>query len=404
MNFNSRRDVAFLIRYREGIRIAFAWAVVTQVVGLLFSIALSSIAFGAACFLFAALTIGDRPRMLRPVGLEWPLLIYVASVAIMVVFARYRWDALVNARHVLLLADIYFIPAAFPRSDDLRRFVVTLCVAAACWSCIEAAVYFVYQLDRLRFFQHYMTSAGIKMMVLLVTMPLIFSKEVSRGLRSLLSACSACTFATLVLTLTRSSWLGLIAGVVLIGLLTYRTIILVSLVVVALFVLFAQGMFRERILYMFTTENTPQHMRTVSSNSLRVRMWETGWIMFLDHPLVGVGEGRVRDIYREYVPDAFPDEGGHLHNNFIQILASRGIIGLAGFLCLLGGIGVYEWKAIRAHRNAIEGLFSLGALAAFTGFVVNGLAEYNFGDHEILVLLFTSVGIAIAANRVNVVG
>ena len=50
--------------------------------------------------------------------------------------------------------------------------------------------------------------------------------------------------------------------------------------------------------------------------------------------------------------------------------------------------------------KSFPGVLALACLAAFLGFLVNGFAEYNFGDHEILVLLWTTVGLAVTAGRI----
>jgi O-antigen ligase len=123
--------------------------------------------------------------------------------------------------------------------------------------------------------------------------------------------------------------------------------------------------------------------------------------MFLDHPLVGVGDGEMHTMYREYVPDAIKDEGGHLHNSYVHILATHGAIGFIAMLALFAAIALREWRVYRTESDNEIGALALGGLAAFVGFLVNGMAEHNFGDHEIILLLWTTLGLVNAAQRAD---
>ena len=52
----------------------------------------------------------------------------------------------------------------------------------------------------------------------------------------------------------------------------------------------------------------------------------------------------------------------------------------------------------------LEGSLALGALAVFVGFHINGLFEWNFGDQEIILLFWFTVGITLAAQRFSRTG
>jgi hypothetical protein len=70
-------------------------------------------------------------------------------------------------------------------------------------------------------------------------------------------------------------------------------------------------------------------------------------------------------------------------------------------LALFGAIGWWEWSVVSKEKGNEIGALALGALAAFTGFLVNGMAEYNFGDHEIVLLMWTTFGLVNAAVAAN---
>ncbi len=377
-------------------------SVAVMIAGILFSMALSSIAFAVAGAAFLLLAMLEPRAVLRPSGIDPYLLVWIAAVLVMVVSAAYPASALNSARRILLILVVFFIPAAYPSSGSLRRFLLVLAIAAGLHS-LSAIVYHVWSgAERLGVFQHYMTGGGLRMILLLLFLPLLLDRATPRKERSILAGAVTLMLVALVLTMTRSSWLGFAVGAALIAVLRYRLLIPALVVALLLVFLVAPRQYRERLSLMFTTQTTELRGETggeavVQSNQSRMRMWKTGWRMFLDHPVVGVGDGEMYAMYREYVPDAIKDEGGHLHNTYIHVLATHGAIGLAALLALFGAIAWREWRIARRERANEIGALALGALAAFVGFLVNGMAEYNFGDHEIVLLIWMTVGLVNAA-------
>ena len=256
--------------------------------------------------------------------------------------------------------------------------------------------------ERLGFFQHNMTGGGMRMLLLLLFLPLLFDPATPRRERAILATAAVLMLVALLFTMTRSSWLGFAAGALVVAVLRYRLLLPVLAGGVLLLFLLAPQQYRDRLGMMFTTQKSELRGEAhgeavVQSNQARLRMWRTGWRMFLDHPVTGVGDGEMHAIYRTYVPDAIKDEGGHLHNTYIHVLATHGAVGAAALLVLFAAVGLRLWRGWRRHRAGPAGAVLLGAFAAFAGFLVNGMAEYNFGDHEIVLLLWTAVGIAFTA-------
>jgi hypothetical protein len=49
----------------------------------------------------------------------------------------------------------------------------------------------------------------------------------------------------------------------------------------------------------------------------------------------------------------------------------------------------------------IASSFSIGAFASFIGFLFSGLAEWNFGDQEIITMVWFILGLSISFFKVN---
>ena len=80
--------------------------------------------------------------------------------------------------------------------------------------------------------------------------------------------------------------------------------------------------------------------RDVTMND-RVAMWKAGRAMIADHPLTGVGPGRVKPLYAQYrVPGWVNPIPGHLHNNLVMTAAETGIPSLLAYLAFVGNLGL----------------------------------------------------------------
>ena len=131
-------------------------------------------------------------------------------------------------------------------------------------------------------------------------------------------------------------------------------------------------------------------------------MWTAGIRIFADHPVFGVGDIDLGELMRQYADPGYPGLWGHQHNVAMQILVTLGSIGFLAVAAMFAAIMVTEWRVYRrVSRDWLGGSVVLGAMAVFVGFQVNGLTEWTFGDQEMAVLLWTTVGLALAAGRIG---
>jgi len=125
------------------------------------------------------------------------------------------------------------------------------------------------------------------------------------------------------------------------------------------------------------------------SNAERIQMLRVGWKMIQQHPLVGVGPGRVDELYTKYLSasDPIPAYHGHLHNNLVQLAAEFGIpVAMAAVLF----VAVLFRELRNAWRLAVDReqqFLSRTALLGLTGFVVSGLFDYTYGHSLGIILL-----------------
>ena len=142
----------------------------------------------------------------------------------------------------------------------------------------------------------------------------------------------------------------------------------------------------------------------VHSTRVRLTQWRDAVIILKHYPVLGVGWIDLNTIHRKYAPpnadlndDAY--KIGHFHNNFVMMAMVGGVLGLAAFLLLFVRILVVLYRRYAAIPQK-EDFLKAVVLIAFTavaGFLVNGVFDWLFGDEEVFILLFFTIGLANSA-------
>jgi O-antigen ligase len=372
----------------------FALPVLLGLFGLFtpFSIAGAHISLGLAG-LVAILDPGIRREVasLARHRLAWPFAAWILASLLSVVFAV---DPAGSAVKLKKLALIPLVPlAALPLVRDRLRPILAALIASTAFVSIWGLVIFVARggglwarLDGISGF--YMTVAGILMCVgLLVVAQLDVAIKVPQPRRlTFLGLAGLFIVLALAATYTRGSWLGFAAGLV--WLFRRRWTLLAGIAVVAaLFVALGPAGPRDRVLSTFD----PGHERNVE----RVAIWQHGLDLVADYPLTGVGlqipdslmDTRIDTPYGPIRPHS------HMHNAYLQIAVSMGVPALIVFVWLV--VALFR-MGLRAPRGGLRNLWEEGLVRAYpailVALLVNGLVEWNFGDSEILGLLWFLTG------------
>lgn len=217
---------------------------------------------------------------------------------------------------------------------------------------------------------HVMTYSGVLLPLSLMMLVLWWrERKWGFGVACLLSS------ITLLLTFTRSVWLGWAVAALVVILASRARIALYAVPLVILFITFMPLDLFGRLMSTFDFKQ--------SSNFDRIRMLEAGAEMIRDHAVLGVGPANVKAAYALYrAQDAPRPRPPHLHNNVVQLWAERGILGLAAYLLLLGLFireCIQAWDTNRTWAEA--------GIAVAVSLTVAGLFEFNFGDTEVFYLM-----------------
>jgi len=176
-----------------------------------------------------------------------------------------------------------------------------------------------------------------------------------------------------LITYTRSAWIGWVAAVLVLVVMKKPRAVAWAVPVALMAISFAPLPFFSRLISSFD--------RRQSSNLDRIRMFEAGVEIIKDYPVLGVGPANIKEVYPLYRKHDAPRFGiPHLHNNFVQLWAERGILALVAYVMLLGLFLALCWRA-RETQYAEAGIAVVVALTAA------GMFEFNFGDTEVFWLL-----------------
>jgi O-antigen ligase len=230
------------------------------------------------------------------------------------------------------------------------------------------------------FMSHWMTFSGEQMLVWCAAVPAVGIL----GQRWI--AALSIVGVGIILSFTRSVWIGAAAGFSSIALTMPRRLLVIVLIPVVLAAGVASGLIYHRISMSMEPGFKP--------DTGRVLLLKAGVQMIHDHPLFGVGPERVHTEFPGYAVgvDLTNLYYGHLENNYMQIAAERGLLCFAAFLWLILELYAGLWRLLKSMDETIR-MASLSALAALTGFLVAGLFSYDFGDSEVLMLFLFLVSI-----------
>jgi len=215
-------------------------------------------------------------------------------------------------------------------------------------------------------------------------------------------------FVSMIQSLTRGAWLGLIAGSAVMTLRFPRRMLPLVLAVGVLITTVAlqHPDFKERLIGFSLTKTIEMAKRPMSmdfesiglfSNLQRLYIWLRGFEMTDNAFIFGVGADNVKTHYKRLAGE-FEHRlnliWGHQHNNFMQMFAMYGILGLVAFFYFI----TVTIKFLLSARPDPGNHHAIGAIAIFSGFLFFGFTEYCWGDEEVIMIAMFLNGVLMNRN------
>ncbi len=383
-----------------------------SLISILFSIAASQILLGLA---LAALLLSSEPLRLPPIKL--PLALFLAGTIISWLASGHIHEGTPQIRKFFVFTVLLLVYSTFRKISEIRALaliwagVATLSAVRSLfqfWQKYQEAqelhrdFYELYVGRRITgFMSHWMTLGGEEMIVLLFLLALLFF-SIERRWKAAGWFCAAVLGLSLVLGFTRSIFLlGFPVGLLYLLWFWHKWLIAAVPVVAIAGFLVAPAALKERV------KSTIQPHGEMDSNMHRMITRRTGIEMIRAHPLLGLGPEVMKDPaqFDRYVPQDIPRPlptgwYGHLHNNYLQYAAERGIPTLLAMMWLLGKVLWDFAKALRGKPAGTEARFVLhGAIAVVLAILAEGWFDYSLGDSEVLTMFLAMIAFGYVARE-----
>jgi len=252
------------------------------------------------------------------------------------------------------------------------------------------------------FYDHWTTYAESLQLIGSLTLGLFVALPRKRNRNGLLLGLAVAGITgALMLSVTRASWLSFLLSGLLIATLGLSRRALIVIAACAIPVVLA-GLF-----FLHQKRNVGFFDKKDDSIAWRQKIWHEGFNLLVSNPrhlAVGVGMDSIKAHWREW--DLF--EGGklpmgHMHSDYLEIALERGVPTLIAWLILLG---MYAWTLWQTQRRVskedwIERGIVLGALGGLLGFMSSGVVHYNWGDSEVVMIVYLIMGLSMVVERMT---
>ena len=374
----------------------------------LFSIAVTQAFLALAGLLFAVHLLRNHPRIAFP-PIKLPLLLFCLFTVVSVFWATNTGTGWFAVRKLVLFLIILLAVNLIASSRHLVWIWKGLFVEAAMVGLIAAGQFVrQYQTVRVEHPHHvyaymtitritglmgdWMNFGGQQMLVFIMFAAfLLFAFRVRR----MWWAVMAVVALSIILNLTRGVWLGCFFAIFFLLWRWKPKWVLVLPVLALLIYLFSPKMVHERLWLALHPTRDP-------ALSLRFQMWRVGLRMIKAHPWLGVGPNNIPEVYDLYLGKGEAPVAGyhyHLHDNFIQFGAERGLPCLVAWMWMMAAL---LWQMWKIRRWCGRGRWMVdGAIAGWLAFMVEGFFEFNFGTSPVLMVFLFIISIPFVVEQIE---
>jgi O-antigen ligase len=297
------------------------------------------------------------------VPLAAPLAAFLGAATLSVATAR---DPVGSVAHVIRLSTVLILVLVLARLlVDARR--IRLILTAVYGSAAVPVLFGLFELatgegvelggfTRVKSTFTHPNPLAIYLTILIVTGVALISRV--RGIR-LAAALPplAAGLVVLVGTYTRSAWIAVVAGLLVVGILQSKRLVAlmwVGLIAVVLIAPSTAARFQD------LGENTRPSGQPANSLIWRFEYW-TAALQQADNPVTGIGLGGV---------SVSTQEAKEPHNDFVRVFVETGLVGLAAYLWFCAAMVGLARQNVSAARTGLARGLGVGVAGAVTAFIV----------------------------------
>lgn len=202
-----------------------------------------------------------------------------------------------------------------------------------------------------------------------------------------------------ILSFTRSAWLGMAASLFLMMLLSRRLLrpgrlsIIGIILFLCLVTLPLSTHIKNRTLQIFDSKEI----------SSRLGLWETAANIIKARPILGVGVANYEDGAARFAKIG-PADSLPAHSNYLQIGAEMGLLGLAAFLWIIIGGIVCSLRIFKRSTDKEIRLLGLGFLGFWTWFAIQSQFATYYESDKFSMLFWLMTGLNMVVYRFKEIG
>ncbi len=397
---------------QERLSQAARWLAFASSAVIIVGIAPSQILLGAALL---ALCLSKEKLQLPPI--KWTLAVFLAGTLLAVLLSGHQRAGLPQVKKIYVFSQLLVVYSLL-RTTKLARWLVITWAGLGSISAVRGFVQFAqkfyqamaqhrdfyaaYMGRRITgFMSHWYTFSDVEMISLIMLTAFLFFSPAARKLWWLWLGLGFFMGFGVLLAETRAVWIATVVAILYLTWFWKKWVAALAPVLMAALLFLGPHTFRERA-------ESVVHPGRDDSNQFRVILERTGVRMIEAHPWFGLGPEMPGKDFMKYLPPDVPlplPSGSymHLHNLYLEYAAERGIPVMLVMLFMLGQI---LWDYGRTLRRIPSGPSDLrfllhGGIAVVIAILVDGFADVNLGDSEVLTMFLVVVALGYLAVEVN---
>jgi len=205
------------------------------------------------------------------------------------------------------------------------------------------------------------------------------------------------SLALILVLQTRSVWVGLSVTVLILGFANSSDIKKTLRSLPRLWLIAGISLICITAYFLYVTSEFTLEPNTLNA---RLQIWKNSILIFLDHPLLGVGSGNWKFVFASYGLGEHAEDivnGVRIfqrpHNDFLWILSETGIVGFSLYAILLGSILYNSMKYFREISNREEKRNCMLILSIVVGYLVISFFTFPKERIEHIVLFNILLGL-----------
>ena len=365
----------------------------------------------------------------------WAVLSLLLSMAL---FPRYRWS-IAHFGHqsaVFLILNMAFVSyAAAARVRQKRKSFYGIVRLAVLVGSV-ASLYAVLQYAGMElFWPESVTPFGSRsvstfgnpnflstyLIMVLIPLTVYFLAEKNLIRKIFIFILWVVNFLGLIITRTRSAWLGLGTGMVILLIYLLRSHreliranrkVLIAAAVACVGVLMMPiktidigdgdtvSTGRRPLLAVSAEKVKSITDMTQASYIQRFLIWKSALLMIKDYPVTGVGWGNFEILYPFYQGKFLTDEAvmalrthaNNAHNEFLEIASQTGVVGLGIYIWFFVSFFRYGWNICRRQKDETERLLIAGVLCGIAAVLADNMLNVSIHFPMPALLLWTQIG------------